>query len=104
MKNDFITPANHVYFQAKKLFGNIGEIIDGSIAYLHKNGGGPIEKHTHLHAHLFIVIEGEAKILLEDKEVIIKNNESYLVEGGILHSIWNNVPETTIMVGLSIKQ
>lgn len=38
MKN-FITPPNHVRFLAKKLFGNVGEIIDGSIAYLEKKVG-----------------------------------------------------------------
>ena len=47
MKKDFITPPNHVNFLAKKLFGEIGEIIDGSIAYLQPNGGGPDELHTH---------------------------------------------------------
>lgn len=29
MKDGFITPPNHVNFEAKKLFGNKGQIIDG---------------------------------------------------------------------------
>jgi mannose-6-phosphate isomerase-like protein (cupin superfamily) len=100
---DFVTPPNHVNFLAKTLFANMGEIIDGSIAYLDKNGGGPSELHTHEHNHLFIVVKGEAKILLGNEETIVKENESYLVKGSVPHSMWNNISETTIVVGLSIK-
>lgn len=52
---EFIAPPNHVNFEVKKLFDSVGDIIDGSIAYLKLNGGGPTEKHTHPHNHLFIV-------------------------------------------------
>ena len=45
----FITPPNHIKFKAKKLFGAMGTIIDGSIAYVDLNGGGPTEQHTHEH-------------------------------------------------------
>jgi len=102
MKN-FITPPNHVRFLAKKLFGNIGEIIDGSIAYLEKQGGGPLENHTHEHNHLFIVTEGEAKIILGEEVIIVKENESYLVDGQIPHSVWNNTENKTVMIGISVK-
>jgi mannose-6-phosphate isomerase-like protein (cupin superfamily) len=101
--SDFITPPNHKNFLAKKLFGNMGTLIDGSIAYLEKDGGGPTEIHTHEHNHLFIVVKGEAKILLNGEEIIVKENESYLVEGSIPHSVWNNVSETTVMIGMSVK-
>ena len=101
--NNFMTPPNHVNFLAKKLFANMGEIIDGSIAYLEKAGGGPTELHTHAHNHLFIVVKGEAKILLHNESVIVKKNESYLVEGSIPHSVWNNFSETTVMIGISVK-
>lgn len=43
---EFKTPPNHKNFLAKKLFESMGEIIDGSIAYIDLNGGGPIKKHT----------------------------------------------------------
>lgn len=66
----FITPPNHINFKAKKLFGNMGQIIDGAIAYVDLNGGGPTELHTHEHNHLFIVTKGEAKIILGDEVVI----------------------------------
>lgn len=39
--NEFVTRPNHEKFLAKKLFESIGEIIDGSIAYIDLNGGGP---------------------------------------------------------------
>ena len=99
----FITPPNHVNFSAKKLFANMGEIIDGSIAYLDESGGGPTELHTHTHNHLFIVVKGEAKIKYAGSAVIIKENDSYLVKGETPHSVWNNGTEQAIMIGLSVE-
>lgn len=103
MREGFLTPPNHVNFVAKKLFGSMGEIIDGSIAYIDLQGGGPIEKHTHEHNHLFIVVDGEAKVILDDNTVIIKKDEAYLVNGKIPHSVWNNINAKTVMIGLSVK-
>lgn len=100
---DFITPQNHINFLAKKLFDNCGEIINGSIAYLDTNGGGPIELHTHTYDHLFIVVKGEAKVLLEDKCHIISENDSFIVKGNIPHSVWNNTSGITIMIGITIE-
>lgn len=100
---EFIVPPNHVNFKAKKLFGEMGEIIDGSIAYVDLSGGGPIEQHTHAHNHLFIVTSGEAKILLDDSEVIVKKDEAFLVEGKIPHSVWNNQDGETVMIGISVR-
>lgn len=98
-----MTPPNHVNFKAKKLFAEMGEIIDGSIAYMDLNGGGPTEPHTHEHNHLFIVVKGEAKLLLGNEVVILRKDQSYLVEGKIPHSVWNNIPEETVMIGISVK-
>ena len=103
MKEGFMTPPNHTNFTAKKLFGSMGEIIDGSIAYIDLQGGGPTEKHTHEHHHLFIVTKGEAKVLLDDEEIIIKKDEAFLVNGKIPHSVWNNIDEETVMIGISVK-
>ena len=100
---DFITPPEHINFKAKKLFGEMGTIIEGSIAYVDLNGGGPTEQHTHEHNHLFIVVKGEAKIKLADNEVIVKKDESFLVEGKIPHSVWNNIQDETGMIGISLK-
>lgn len=102
--NEFITPPNHIHFLAKKLFADVGEIIDGSIAYLEENGGGPLELHTHEHNHLFIVVQGEARIVLGDREVVVAANESFLVDGRIPHSVWNNSDGTTAMIGISVKR
>ena len=103
MKDGFMTPPNHINFEAKKLFDSMGEIIDGSIAYIDLQGGGPIEKHTHEHNHLFIVISGEAKVLLGEEEVIIKKDEAFLVDGKIPHSVWNHADGETVMIGISVK-
>lgn len=101
--SEFMTPPNHVNFKAKKLFGEMGTIIDGAIAYVDLNGGGPTELHTHQHNHLFIVTKGEAKIMLGDEEVILKKDEAFLVEGKIPHAVWNNIPDETVMIGISVK-
>ena len=103
MKEGFIIPPEHVNFQAKKLFGSVGEIIDGSIAYIRLRGGGPTKQHTHEHNHLFIVTKGEAKVLLEDETVIIRENEAFLVTGTIPHSVWSNQDEETVMSGISVR-
>lgn len=100
---EFITPPNHIHFLAKKLFADCGEIIDGSIAYLEKGGGGPTVLHTHEHNHLFIVTSGQARIELGGEVKILNANESFLVKGSIPHSVWNNIDETTVMVGISVK-
>ena len=99
----FFTPPNHINFKAKRLLNDCGKIIDGSIAYISLNGGGPVKQHTHEHNHLFIVVQGEAKILLADKTIIIKKNESFLVNGKIPHSVWNNCNNETIMIGIAVS-
>lgn len=101
--DNFITPLDHIKFKAKKLFGAMGTIIDGSIAYVDLNGGGPAEQHTHEHNHLFIVTQGEAKIQLADSEIVVKKDEAFLVEGKIPHSVWNNTESETVMIGISVN-
>ena len=100
----FMTPPNHIGFKASKLFGKNGKIIDGAVAYVEQGGGGPLEPHTHAHNHLFAVLEGEAKILLGEKIVIVKQGESFLVDGAIPHSVWNNCDSQTVMLGISIAK
>ena len=53
--SEYMTPPDHVNFKAKKLFGGMGEIIDGAVAHILPGGGGPQSLHTHDHSHLFIV-------------------------------------------------
>ena len=100
----FITPPGHVDFRAKKLFGEMGRILDGAVAYMDINGGGPTEPHTHEHDHLFIVTEGEARIRLDEREVIVGKDESFLVEGRIPHSVWNNSDGVTKMIGITVTK
>ena len=99
-----ITPPNHTNFLAKKIFENSGEIIDGSIAYIETDGGGPHPAHTHAHDHLFVVLEGEVKIYLDKEEIILKKDQSHLVDGSIPHSVWNNKKEQTKVLGINIKR
>ena len=103
MKEGFTTPPKHINFNAKKLFGDVGQIIDGSIAYINIKGGGPTEQHTHKHNHLFVVVKGEAKVLLAENEIIIHQDEAYLVKGLIPHSVWSNQDDETVMIGISVQ-
>lgn len=100
-EDKFITPPNHINFFAKNLLGKC-KIKDVAIAHLEKKGGGPIENHTHPHNHFFIVTDGECKIILDNKEIVLKKNESFLVKGEIPHSVWNNISQTTTMLGITI--
>ena len=45
--SEYMPPPKHVNFRAKKLFGAVGNIVDGAVAYIDLNGGGPTELHTH---------------------------------------------------------
>ena len=103
MPDQFITPPDHVNFLAKPLFGAEGAIRDGAIACLAPQGGGPTTPHTHAHDHLFIVVKGEAKILLDDDVVFVGANETFRVKGTVPHSIWNNLDSETVMIGISIQ-
>ena len=99
-----MTPPEHVNFEAKKLFGSMGRIIDGSIAYISMKGGGPTQPHTHEHDHLFIVVKGEAKVLLGDEEVVVPQDGAFLVKGTIPHSVWSDRDDETVMIGISVEQ
>mgnify|MGYP001540146055 FL=1 len=100
-KDGFITPSEH--FLAINLFGACGQIVNGAIAYLAPDGGGPVTPHTHATDHLFIVTQGEAKVLLDGQERIIRENEAFVVKGGIPHSVWNNAQAETVMIGITLK-
>jgi len=104
MREGFFTPPDHIGFEAKKLFDFPDRGIDGAIAYIQPCGGGPSILHTHSHDHLFVVTAGQAKILLGDKTVIVKQGESFLVDGKIPHSVWNNIDKQTTMIGITIKK
>ena len=101
---EFITPPNHKGFSAKKLFDENGKIKWGAIAYIERGGGGPDGNHVHSDNHIFIVVDGEAKVILGNKEIIVRKNESFFVDLMIPHSIWNNANQTTIVIKISTER
>ena len=102
--DNFITPLNHFGFKAKKLTGEIkGKISDCSIAYMEPQGGGPYPSHTHTHDHFFIVTEGIATIKMGEEKVKVNMDESILVPGCVIHSIWNETDEPLRMIGITIQ-
>lgn len=101
---EFMTPPNHKGFSAKKLFDEHGRIKWGAIAYIEPGGGGPEGNHTHSDNHLFIVVDGKAKVILGDEEIIVGKNESCFVDGMIPHSIWNHAGQTTVVIKISTER
>lgn len=94
----------HDKFFGKLLFENAGEIINVQLAVVEPGGGGPVsDTHTHEHNHLFAVLEGECLIKTGDKEFILKENETALVNGGIPHSTWNKTDKPIKMLGICVK-
>jgi mannose-6-phosphate isomerase-like protein (cupin superfamily) len=102
--DNFITPPNHFGFKAKQLTGEIkGIISDCSIAYIEPQGGGPNPSHTHIHDHFFIVVEGIATIKMGKKKVTVNIDESIIVHGSVIHSIWNETDKPLRMIGITIQ-
>lgn len=100
----FITPEGHEGFLAKKLFDEMGKIQWGAVAYIEKDGGGPIGNHTHSDNHIFIVVDGEVEIVMDDKTHIVKKDEMFFVDGLTPHSIWNHGSDTAKVIKISVKR
>lgn len=104
MENIFITPEGHQSFLAKKLFNEMGRIQWGAIAYIEKDGGGPEGNHTHRDNHIFIVVEGEVEVILENEPHIVKKDEMFFVDGMIPHSIWNRGNDRAKVLKISVQR
>lgn len=102
MDNSFITPEGHEKFMAKVLFNEMGNIHWGAVAYIEENGGGPKGNHTHSDDHIFVVVEGEVRVMVGDEPHIIKKDEMFFVKGMTPHSIWNNGKETAKVIKISV--
>lgn len=101
---EFMTPPDHINFHAKKLCGNLGEMLDCAVAVLDKGGEGPTKQHSHEHGHFFVVTKGEAYIEIDDEKIVLHENESCYVKSFAMHKVGNNIDDTTVMVGISIKE
>lgn len=94
---------NHTGFTARSLFASPqGTLEDGAFAKMEPGGGGPLSPHRHAHAHLFIVTRGTVSILLDKEEKTVREHESLLVPGGVLHAVWNRSAEPAEIVGLTL--
>ncbi len=104
MEHSFITPDGHQGFKAKKLFDEMGKIRWGAIAYIEKNGGGPKNNHTHSDDHIFIVVDGEVRIVSGSREIVARKDQAVFVDGMMPHSIWNNGDKTAVVVKISTER
>ena len=53
---------------------------------------------------IFIVVEGEARVVMGNETVIVKKNESCFVDGMVPHSIWNNGDQTATVIKISVAR
>ena len=105
IENEFMKPERHKGFLVKKLFHEMGKIHWGAIAYIEKDGGGPENNHTHSDNHIFVVANGEVKIISGDQEIIAGKDQSmFFVDGMIPHSIWNNGDKTAVVIKISTER
>ncbi len=104
MEHSFITPDGHQGFKAKRLFDEMGKIRWGAIAYIEKNGGGPENNHTHSNDHIFIVVDGEVRIVSGSREIVAGKDQAVFVDGMTPHSIWNNGDKTAVVVKISTER
>ena len=90
----FITPPNHIRFNAKKLFYDVNAtILDSALAYVEPGGGGPDPAHTHDQDHIFIVVDGCATIRVGNEYTIVQKDEALYIKGQVEHSVWNKTNE-----------
>ena len=103
-KDGFITPSEHVNFLAKNLFGACGQIVNGAIAYLAPDGGGPAHAH---HPPLPTTCSSsrreKPKCCWTDKSESSAKTKRSSSKGGIPHSVWNNAQAETVMIGITLK-
>ena len=104
MEQGSLTPEGHQGFLAKKLFGEMGKIQWGAIAYIEPGGGGPANDHTHSDDHLFIIVDGRVRIVSGDREIFAGKDEAVFVEGMVPHSIWNAGEETAVVIKISTER
>ena len=104
MEQGSLTPEGHQGFLAKKLFGEMGKIQWGAIAYIEKGGGGPANDHTNSDDHLFIIADGRVRIVSGDREILAGKDEAVFVEGMVPHSIWNAGEETAVVIKISTER
>ncbi|MFL0198600.1 cupin domain-containing protein [Clostridium sp. WILCCON 0269] len=77
--------------------------MDCYVAYIEPHGGGPEPSHTHLHDHFFIVVEGVATIKIGEEKINVGINESIIVPGSKVYSIWNETDKLLKMIGTTIQ-
>lgn len=94
----------HVGFLAKRVFGQVGGVLDVSVARLEPGGGGPEPPHRHPERdHLFIVTEGIMEARLPEGVRRFGPDGSLLVHGADLHEIWNAGNTPAVVVGITLR-
>ena len=102
-ENSYIVPSNHRGFRAKSVMSvRNGDPLDIAEAEMESGGGGPDPCHTHDHDHVFYVIEGEAAIVMNGEETLVKAGEAIHVPGATVHSVWNRSQRPARVLGVTV--
>lgn len=94
----------HIGFQIMSLFPELSDTIGrGDLAKIAPGGGGPQPSHSHSGGHLFIVLEGEVDLYIEDVCHSIPALQSKIVPEHTLHHMRNNSNTTATVLGIQLK-
>lgn len=103
MRKEYIEIPYHEGFKIRNLFSSSpDEIGRGDIAEIAPGGGGPVPSHSHPNGHLFIVIEGEVIVYIDDKTHTLSQYNSLVVPGGTRHKMINCTNNNARVLGIEL--
>lgn len=104
MSNSYRDIPAHIGFQIKSLFPDLSESIGrGDLAQIEPGGGGPRPSHSHEGGHLFIVLEGEVDLYIEDVCHKMETLHTKVVPEFTMHHMINNSNTTATVLGIQLK-
>ncbi|MES1222949.1 MAG: cupin domain-containing protein [Bacteroidota bacterium] len=73
-----------------------GELLEMESTYYSNSGEPPVHYHP-FQTEYFSVLSGEITVRINNEVRIMKEGESFVLEPGIQHSMWNKSGDTTVL-------
>ena len=73
-----------------------GLVFSGDAAYI-------VTAHDDSDDHIFVIVDGEVRIVTGDREIIAGKDQAVFVKGMTPHSIWNNGAKTAVVIKISTE-
>lgn len=103
MSDQFREIPAHIGFRIKNLFPGISDALGrGDLAEIAPGGGGPHPSHCHEGGHLFLVLDGEVDLFIEDTCHRLSCYSSMAVPAFTHHHMINNSDVTATVLGIQI--